>query len=335
MTDPLPEARQASPAAAAAPGPVVVLMSTYNGQRWLLPQLESILLQLPPDGLLMVRDDGSRDGSVALVESLGDPRVRLDRGQNLGFGPSFLSLLAMAPPQASLVLLADQDDVWLPGKLERARSWLAAHRDVPALYGGAKRLVDEHLRPLGDSPPWPRPPGFQNALVENIITGCTAALNGPALRLLQRAGVAQGVHFHDWWLYLVVSAHGVVLVDDEPMLLYRQHGHNHIGQGAGVIGRWQQMARFLWRHDWADILLQQVAALVRAYGDTLTPDQLELVHRHFDLQAHGPRASWRLLLGGPCWRQHRAHELPLRWLLWRHRQRKRWRLAAHRETAHG
>jgi glycosyltransferase involved in cell wall biosynthesis len=189
---------------------VVVLMSTYQGQRFVREQIGSILSQLPADGQLLIRDDGSRDRTVELVESISDPRITLEKGANLGFGASFLTLLIHAPADAEMVMFSDQDDVWLPGKIDRAWRHLLEVGPGPVLYGSAQMLTDEQLRPLHATSPWPRPPTFEGALTENFITGCTAAINRPALQLLQRAGVPRGVRFHDWWMYLLVSAFGTV-----------------------------------------------------------------------------------------------------------------------------
>lgn len=301
-------------------GRVVVLMSTYDGERFVAEQLRSILSQLPPDGLVMVRDDGSKDGTVAAIEAVGDPRVQVQRGQNLGFGGSFLTLLAAAPADAGLVMFSDQDDVWLPGKIERAALTLAACGDVPALYGSTQMLADAELRPLHATQPWPEPPSFRGALTENMITGCTAALNPAAVRLLQRAGVARGVRFHDWWMYLVVSAFGRVVFDPEPTLLYRQHGRNQIGHGTGWWGRQRQIVRFLLRNDWVGILLAQTVMLIEHYGSTLPDDARALVQDHFTRSGEGALlAGWRLVFSPRRWRQSLFGEFALRVLLALHR----------------
>lgn len=300
---------------------VVVLMSAYNGERYIGEQLQSILRQLPPGGRVLVRDDGSTDGTLAAVAALADPRIEVQRGDNLGFGASFLTLLAQVPDDADLVLFADQDDVWLPGKIERAAAALVRFGARPALYGSAQMLVDEALRPLGPTASWPAGPSFKGALTENIITGCTAALNAPAVRLLQRAGVAPGVRFHDWWCYLVVSAFGDVVFDDEPSLLYRQHGRNQIGHGAGWWGRQRQIVRFLLRNDWVGILLAQVQALDTHFGAQLPADALELLDRYFVRSEVGLQPRWTLVFSLQRWRQHRRDELPLRLLLCAYRLR--------------
>ena len=92
---------------------VVVLMSTYNGERFIEEQVCSILKQLPPEGLLMVRDDGSTDKTVEKIYAFKDNRILLERGENIGFGKSFLTLLNKAPIDAQMAMFSDQDDVWL------------------------------------------------------------------------------------------------------------------------------------------------------------------------------------------------------------------------------
>ena len=298
---------------------VVVLMSTYNGERFIEGQLRSIIEQLPADGLLMVRDDGSNDFTVKRIEAFRDPRIRLVRGENMGFARSFLTLLATTPSDAEMVMFSDQDDVWLRQKIERAWQHLKPLTAQPALYCSAQMLVDETLQPLQVTPPWPRGPSFASSLSENIVTGCTAAFNQAALTLLQSAGVPEGVRFHDWWLYQVLSAFGTVVVDDQPTLLYRQHGANLIGHGAGWWGRQKQVLRYLLKHDWVGILLGQVAALKMLYGDRMSAEQCSLLKDNFNF--FGQRASprWQLVFGLRRWRQTVVQEITFRCLMALHR----------------
>ncbi|MBL0421206.1 glycosyltransferase family 2 protein [Ramlibacter sp. AW1] len=297
----------------------VVLMSTYNGARFIREQVASILSQLPSNGLLLVRDDGSRDDTVDAIEAFADPRIVIERGANIGFGASFLTLLCQAPDDADLVMFSDQDDVWLPGKIARAGEYLGTCGDTPALYCTAQRLVDESLAVLGTSPPWPRGPSMASAVAENIVTGCTAALNRSALAFLKKGGIPREVRFHDWWMYLAISTVGRVLVDDEPTILYRQHGRNTIGRGAGWWGRHVQIVRFLIRNDWVGMLLGQVHALWRCYGPQLAPSQRQLIERYFYFQEGRAHFRWRLVFSLQRWRQSAGQELMFRGLLMLHR----------------
>lgn len=297
------------------PSRVVVLMSTYNGEQFVVQQLRSILEQLPADGRILVRDDGSTDATVERVQGVGDSRISVVRGDNLGFAASFLRLLSGVPADSRMIMFADQDDVWLPTKVERAWKALAALPDTAALYCSAQMLADERLRPLHATQRWPIKPSFQNALSENIVTGCTAALNPAAIALLRQAGVPDQVRFHDWWMYLVVSAFGAVIFDPEPTLLYRQHGANQIGHGAGWWGRQLRIMTFLRRHDWVGILIGQVAELRNHYGHRLAPEQLALIDRYFTDESGATNATWRLVGGLRRWRQFWFGELTFRALI--------------------
>ena len=213
---------------------MAVLLSTWNGERYLPEQLASLAGQLDADWTLLWRDDGSADETVTVLEAFAASRpgrcVRppVPEGR-LGAPGSFFALLREAPPDLP-VAFADQDDVWLPERLARGLDSLArCDPSRPALYCARQRLVDSQLRPLGLSAELRRPPGFPTALTQNIATGCTMMLNPAATRLVASSTPPAGT-LHDWWCYLVVAAAGGALVVDEtPSVLYRQHGGNAVG----------------------------------------------------------------------------------------------------------
>ncbi len=298
---------------------VIVLMSTYNGERYVFDQLQSILPQLPETGKIIVRDDGSTDQTAAKVVSCEDSRITLILGENLGFGASFLTLLQFVPSGAEMVMFADQDDIWLPGKIERAQQFLRPLSGQPALYGSAQTLVDANLNQLGATAPWKRGPSLSSALTENIITGCTAALNQKAVALLQYAGSPKQIYFHDWWSYLVVSAFGIVVHDNESRILYRQHSNNQIGHGIGWIGRQLGILRFLVRHDWVGIMLGQVHALSTVFANQLPSNAKTLVSRYYEIDDLRATVKWRLIVGSHKWRQTWRQEILFRILVAAHK----------------
>ncbi|MGI8548912.1 MAG: glycosyltransferase, partial [Gemmatimonadaceae bacterium] len=130
---------------------VQVLLSTYNGCRYLPELLESILAQSGVDTRLLVRDDGSTDGTPELLRQYADVgALDMSIGPNIGVTRSFLWLLGNASADCDFVAFADQDDVWLTEKLARATTALARVADgVPAMYCSALTLVDSGLRPIG------------------------------------------------------------------------------------------------------------------------------------------------------------------------------------------
>ena len=163
---------------------------------------------------------------------------------------------------ADYYAMSDQDDIWHADKLQRAVDWLRQiPQDIPALYCTRTELIDEAGHTLGYSPLFRRPPGFANALVQNVAGGNTMVINNAARALLLEAGADLNVIAHDWWVYIVVSAcGGRVHYDSQPSLRYRQHGANLIGANAGLAARLQRI-RMLFRGHlkaWTD---QHVIAL--------------------------------------------------------------------------
>lgn len=260
---------------------VAVVMATYNGARHLAEQLDSILAgRLLPD-LILARDDGSQDGTWAILEAARAAHpalVRLERGgARLGAAGNFLHLIRALPDAVQFAALADQDDVWERDKLARAVAALhAAGTTQPTLYCSRQRLVDEEGRLLRLSPDWRRPLTFRNALVENIVTGCTAVLNRAAIDLVRRHPLPD-VPFHDWWLYLAVTGvGGRVIYDPRPSLRYRQHGANVTG---GVVSWRDDIGRRVGRLKTGAsraVLRANMSALA-ASGLSLTDENRELL----------------------------------------------------------
>lgn len=289
---------------------VVILMSTYQGERFVTDQLSSILTQLPEGGRILIRDDGSSDQTVVKIEALCDARIEIIRGSNVGFARSFLSLMDAAPADADMFMLADQDDIWMPEKIERAASYLESiHNAVPALYCSRLHLVDVELKPIGLSPAGPERPSFECALTENIVIGCTAAFNRAALDLVRRHGDISLIYFHDWWLYLVVAAFGVVHFDPEPTALYRQHGANVLGMGAG-LGRYWTIVRFLGRKNFVHIMFNQIENFRAVHIADMRADQSVFIERYFD--PRNPRSVFRFLLSPRRHKQRLLDEFLLR-----------------------
>lgn len=222
-----------------------VLLSTFNGEKFLPQLLESLERQSHPATRITIRDDGSTDGTIQLVTEFAARRsdVALISGRRLGVTQSFLALLQAADGGCNYFAFCDQDDVWEPKKLQNAVEMLERYSPSEALlYCSAVEYVDSELRHLGYSRP-PREIGFANALVENVPTGCTIVLNRSA-RQIVTAKLPCNPLAHDWWCYLVVSAFGRVCYEHRPSIKYRQHQHNAVGV---ALKPWEQFRRRLKR----------------------------------------------------------------------------------------
>lgn len=219
---------------------VVVIMSTYNGIEYLDVQIQSILDQKNVEVKLLVRDDGSADGTVDKLKTYMNSKdsVRLIEGENVGFSRSFTLLLKKAVklyPEASWFAFADQDDYWQSDKLSRALSFIkdnvsGVESDTAIAYASNTTLVDKNLNVERLS--W-KPeevaltPG--RALVQNFATGCTMVFNREAAELYVRL-VPESIRSHDFFMYQICSFLGRFVWDSESRILYRQHGHNQIGR---------------------------------------------------------------------------------------------------------
>ena len=223
---------------------IQILMSTYNGAAYLPEQLDSILKQTYPYVKLLIRDDGSTDETVAILQDYADKyqNIVFYQGENVGVIQSFLDLLRCSDDSVSYYGFADQDDKWLPEKIECAINVLKVREnpsrmDIPLLYCSDTFIADKELNILKKETKKARP-SFGNALVQNICTGCTAVINRH-LRDILKETYPKDIVMHDWWLYITATLYGEVCYDTNAHILYRQHGKNAFGARKSVVDIWK------------------------------------------------------------------------------------------------
>ncbi len=216
--------------------PIAILLATYNGAAHLAAQIDSLHAQTLADWRLYASDDGSTDGTTDLIEARGAARLAdISQGPRRGHAANFAHLLCAAP-RGHYVAFCDQDDVWHPGKLERALAHLPSPQD-PVLYCARTWVCGPNLEHRHRSALPKRGLSLRNALVQNVAAGNTIVLTPAAVEIL-RHWRAPGAPSFDWWCYLALAASGAELIyDAEPVLLYRQHGQNAIGENAGLRAR--------------------------------------------------------------------------------------------------
>jgi glycosyltransferase involved in cell wall biosynthesis len=246
---------------------VAILLAVYNGEPYLPEQLESIVSQTHRNWMILASDDGSDDNSRSLLQTFSQqhPLILLE-GPRQGAAQNFLFLLRRLQENYSNVQwisFCDQDDIWLPEKLERGLAALSeVPESVPALYCSRTWISDSASRPLRLSRPRPRPLSFCNALVQNVCSGNTILLNPAAATLaLAAAEEANELVVHDWWLYQIITgAGGQVIHDDAPMLLYRQHTSNGIGANDTFFAQYKRL-RQIYRGEFRKWNTINIAAL--------------------------------------------------------------------------
>lgn len=216
-----------------------VAMCTYNGSRYVERQIDSIFEQTMPIDELIVSDDGSTDGTIDVIRDKFSgretPRLVVLQGERLGITKNFERALSAC--HGDILFLSDQDDSWIPKKVEILVRFMEHHPKVLLAFSNA-RLVDEDGRDLGvsqfemvrlskhlrrnltgNSP-------FKSLLRRNVVTGATVVLRK---ELLTRARPFVNGWLHDEWLAICAAATGRLGVIDEPLVHYRQHASNQCG----------------------------------------------------------------------------------------------------------
>lgn len=262
-----------------------ILLATYNGERYVAEQLDSLLRQTWPDFRVLVRDDGSSDATRDIIKryvAAYPDRITLceDHG-NLGVISNFAELMRLS--SAPYVMFSDQDDVWLPGKVQT--SFAAMKRleqrhgaDIPLLVHTDLCVVNEALEIT--APSFLKQAHLQTGhtlgrlLIKNNVTGCTTLFNRA---LLDKAlPMPDSCLMHDWWIALVAAAFGEVVLLPRADILYRQHGRNVAGE---ICYNWSYVVKTFvsgmraggWRR-------------LRKEGILKTIDQAELFYNHYSGQ---------------------------------------------------
>lgn len=210
---------------------VNILMSTYNGEKYVADQIESIQNQTFKDWNLIIRDDGSKDKTCDIVEKLAseDGRIRLIKAENVGVIRSFYELVKAE--EADYYFFSDQDDYWLPEKLQVTLNEAELHdNSQPVMYYTDLKVVDQNLKVLNESMIRSQSHHANTQLVqeltENTVTGGSSMINHA---LASKWQTTTDIIMHDWYLALLATAIGELVFIDVPTYLYRQHDSNVLG----------------------------------------------------------------------------------------------------------
>lgn len=208
---------------------VQVLLSTYNGEKYLSQQLESLLQQENVDLKILIRDDGSSDKTLQIIEkyAISNSNIKYYTGENIGFAKSFWDLIKNAD-QCEYYAFCDQDDIWLPNKLSVAIERLEMYAEkVPALYTSNVSCIDSVGKKINVSP-------FEGGVLDvyesfkrSILPGCTFVFNKAAQKLY--CEYDGRMYAHDWTAYVITNVFGKIYYDNFTYIKYRLHEHNTIG----------------------------------------------------------------------------------------------------------
>jgi glycosyltransferase involved in cell wall biosynthesis len=280
---------------------IEVLLATYNGERFLAEQLDSLFSQTWHNIRVLVRDDCSSDRTLNTLEDYASRypgRLLVEQNrQRIGPCGNFGALMQCS--NAAYISFCDQDDIWRSDKLARS---MAAMSRVEAQSGKSTQILiytdmriassdgailsESHWQRAGVLP---EVASFQNLLAQNLVTGCTMVANRALVDLASPIPLGD-VIMHDYWLALVASAFGVLKPIREQTVTYRQHSNNVVGAGKKMswVHRLRRLHRDPELEKWLIAADTQAAAFLERYGHRLPKDVLSALSSMIGF----PERSW-------------------------------------------
>ena len=257
-------------------------MASFQGEKYIKEQLESIGAQTYVNWKLVISDDGSTDDTLLIISEFSKKikqSVIVLNGPNEGPTNNFFHLINSVDIKTAsdLIAFSDQDDIWLPKKLESAVNYfkIIDNSTYPNLYCGRTRVVNACLHPLDLSDVPCRNLEFGNALLQNIASGNTMVFNSVLLKILKQIPVEYSI-WHDWTVYQIAAGcGGSIYYDHIPQILYRQHDANVIGASKDFISRFKKLFQILdGSYKERMLLIEKSMIDIKSY---LTPESMRIL----------------------------------------------------------
>jgi glycosyltransferase involved in cell wall biosynthesis len=287
---------------------VAILMGTKNGERFLAEQLDSLEAQTHQHWVLYVSDDRSTDKTLLILKKYQTKwppgKMIIRAGPQQGFCVNFLSMACDPKIKADYYAFCDQDDVWLPNKLEVGIGVLSTKFEKTArMYCGRTTYISEDGSVIGQSPNFVHPKTFRNALIQCIAGGNTMIFNREAKVLLETAGIAN-LSSHDWWLYLLLTGcGGMVHFDSLPLVKYRQHQNSLVGENRSLVSRLDRLG-MVFNGTFKKLIDKNIRG-IDEIGSLLTEENLELFNLFKKLRDQPLKDRFRLIQVCGLYRQSR------------------------------
>jgi glycosyltransferase involved in cell wall biosynthesis len=219
---------------------ISILLASYNGEKYIAQQIESVLNQTYRDFVLYINDDCSMDKTYEIAkayEAKYPEKIKVTQNEKNSGGAKYNFIDMMINHKDDYIMLCDQDDVWLPDKIKITLKKMHSiekknGKQKPILVHTDLKIVDEELNTVSESFKkfmWAdyNKTKLNNLLIQNIVTGCTVMYNRALSELIKKP--VGYMIMHDWWLAIIASAFGSIHHVDEATILYRQHADNSIG----------------------------------------------------------------------------------------------------------
>jgi len=277
-----------------------VLLATYNGEKYLEAQLDSLLAQSFDDFVIHIRDDMSGDATPQIIADYAQKHphricVVPNDTPSGSAKNNFFHLINDHVYEGDYFMFCDQDDVWNPNKVKMTYEKMLKHeyavgKGVPLLIHTDLSVVNQRLelkaksfvRFQGLEPR--KAKSLQSLLVQNNITGCTVMFNR-ALLTLARTNHVDGILMHDWWLGLVAAAFGEIHYMDRATMKYRQHGDNQVGAKNVYSPKYisRQIKQKLHNRGKYQSTCTQARAFWEQFRHRLSPEQRVTLKKYLDL----------------------------------------------------
>ncbi len=272
-----------------------ILMTTYNGEKYVKQQIESIINQTNSNWMLFIQDDCSTDGTLNVLK----PYVKryperifvYKNDKNSGSAcKNFFNMLKYV--KHKYIVFCDQDDVWHPQKLEDTyRKMLEVESnnvDKPVLVHSDLKVVDKNLEILSNSLFKLQKLDYKadrlnNLLAQNIVTGCTAMVNNELVSMIKDIPV--NVIMHDWWFALIACCFGKIGFVNKPLVMYRQHNDNEVG-AKNVSSLKYLFSKMIGYKNAKKTLIdtyKQAESFLNLYKDRLNKKQIEIISAYSSL----------------------------------------------------
>lgn len=270
---------------------VQVLLSTYNGEKYIKEQIESILNQKEVEISLLIRDDASSDKTIEIIGKLADKNNNIIyyKDENLGPARSFMDLLYKSG-EYDYYAFADQDDIWKKQKLISAINMLKENE--PSLYMSALEVVDENLN-LIETKKVNGNLSFEGEMIRNFATGCTMVLNKKLCDIIKQYNPSYLI-MHDSWITRVCYAvGGNVIIDDNSYIKYRQHTSNVLGYKDEGFQKIKRQFKIAFKNN-ISMRVNIAKELKNGYYKMLTNEAKEVVDNLINYQEDKKAKKWLL-----------------------------------------
>lgn len=272
---------------------VQVLMSTYNGEKYIEEQIDSILKQENVQVSLLIRDDGSSDKTIQIITNIAQKNnnVSFYTGENLGPAKSFMNLINKSG-EADYYAFSDQDDVWEQNKIISAINKLENYEKEPSMYISALEIVDENLNKI-ETKKVNGNFSFEGELIKNFATGCTQVLNKKLCDFIKQYNPSY-IIMHDSWITRVCYAiGGNVIIDDIAYIKYRQHSSNVLGYKDNGLQKLKKQYKIAFKNNVS--MREKIAKeLKNGYEENLTENAKQVVNKLINYKTDIKAKMWLL-----------------------------------------